>query len=83
MTKHCMLEQKNYANPENFTPTLLVMLETFRRSELGKQSRKTICSYLDIVKIALTPPLVFLDNYKALFCKPKQVPKKKVSNEQI
>ena len=24
--------QKNYASPENFTPALLVMLETFRRS---------------------------------------------------
>ena len=26
------LEQQIYASPENFTPTLLVMLETFRRS---------------------------------------------------
>ena len=26
------LEQQIYAGPENFTPTLLVMLETFRRS---------------------------------------------------
>ena len=26
------LEQQFYANPENFTPALLVMLETFRRS---------------------------------------------------
>ena len=27
------LEQQIYASPKNFTPTLLVMLETFRRSE--------------------------------------------------
>ena len=27
------LQQQIYASPENFTPTLLVMLETFRRSE--------------------------------------------------
>ena len=26
------LEQQFYASPENFTPALLVMLETFRRS---------------------------------------------------
>ena len=26
------LEQQTYASPENFTPTLLVMLETFGRS---------------------------------------------------
>ena len=26
------LEQQIYASPDNFTPTLLVMLETFRRS---------------------------------------------------
>ena len=26
------LEQQIYASPENFTPTLLVMLDTFRRS---------------------------------------------------
>ena len=28
------LEQQFYASPENFTPALLVMLETFRRSVL-------------------------------------------------
>ena len=28
------LEQQIYASPENFTPTLLVVLETFRRSAL-------------------------------------------------
>ena len=28
------LEQQIYASPENLTPTLLVMLETFRRSGL-------------------------------------------------
>ena len=28
------LEQKKCASPENFTPALMVMLETFRRSEL-------------------------------------------------
>ena len=37
---------------------------------LGKQSREKICSYLDIVKIALTPPppppLWILDAYKEL-----------------
>ena len=27
------LEQQIYASPENFTPAMLVMLETFRRSE--------------------------------------------------
>ena len=27
-----VLEQQIYASPENFTPTLLVLLETFRRS---------------------------------------------------
>ena len=26
------LEQQTYASPENFTPTLLVMLEIFKRS---------------------------------------------------
>ena len=31
-TKHCMFRAKNYASPENFTPALLVMLKTFRRS---------------------------------------------------
>ena len=29
------LEQQFYASPENFTPALLVMLETFRRSDGG------------------------------------------------
>mgnify|MGYP006908683105 CR=1 FL=1 len=29
------LEQQIYTSPENFTPTLLVMLETFRRSGAG------------------------------------------------
>ena len=28
------LEQQIYASPENFTPTLLVVLETFRRSAI-------------------------------------------------
>ena len=33
-TKNRMcLEQQIYASPENFTPTLLVMLDTFRRSD--------------------------------------------------
>ena len=27
------LEQQIYASPKNFTPTLLVMLETFKRSD--------------------------------------------------
>ena len=31
------LEQQIYASPENFTPTLLVMLETFRRSAINNQ----------------------------------------------
>ena len=31
-TKHCIGEQQVYASPDNFTPTLFVMLETFRRS---------------------------------------------------
>ena len=33
-TKHCMFRAKHHASPENFTPALLVMLETFRRSAL-------------------------------------------------
>ena len=36
------LEQKNYASPENFTPTLLVMLETFRMSEYMSQQKVTL-----------------------------------------
>ena len=31
------LEQQIYSSPENFTPTLLVMLETFKRS--GKAAK--------------------------------------------
>ena len=31
------LEQQIYASSENFTPTLLVMLETFRRSGLNRK----------------------------------------------
>ena len=32
MTKHRMFREQNYASPENFTPPLVVVLETFRRS---------------------------------------------------
>ena len=48
---------------------------------LGKQSWEKICSYVDIVKIALTPP-VFLDTYEELFFKTKKVPQQKVFNFQ-
>ena len=34
------LEQQIYASPENFTPTLLVMLETFRRSGAAMQEEE-------------------------------------------
>ena len=54
----------------------------FNKITLGKQSRKKICSYVDIVKIALTPPPVFWDTYKELFFKTKKVPKQKVFNVQ-
>ena len=36
------LEQKIYANPENFTPALLVTLETFRRSGYKIVRKKTL-----------------------------------------
>ena len=38
------LEQKNYAIPENLTPTLLVMLETFRRSGRPRWVIRNVCS---------------------------------------
>ena len=36
------LEQQIYASPENFTPTLLVVLETFRRSDLQWSAINTL-----------------------------------------
>ena len=53
------LEQQFYASPENFTPALLVMLETFRRSVTSHigSSRDFFCSVASLPPKTVKPCL--------------------------
>jgi hypothetical protein len=59
-TKHRMFRATNLRQSREFTPTLLVMLETFRRSEGTKHIRSRKCHFLRRhLLLELTPILMF------------------------
>ena len=84
-----ILEQQIYTSPQNFTPTLLVMLETFRRSALwwteGWISIDSFVANQEIFRANSIPGLAVTCNLMSgvyFILSPREIPEK-VSTEQV